>query len=181
MERCSGCLAMWLAPAEGRGDLSMGAHPAHHRALAARLHTGRNHLAWGFHGKPISRAKSLPRGAKLSEVGSGAGQRASPDLWEPRGLASPSPGTPGTEPTLPLRFDMASCPGERHTGGIKRTPPAHSPARVCVGCREPTWEALCCLEPAWRFGEVFQAANKVRSLPWALLRARRVSAESRGS
>lgn len=172
---------MWLAPAEGRGDLSTGAHPAHPRALGARLHAGINHLAWGFHSKPISRAKSLPRGVKLSEVGSGAGQRASPDLREPRGLASPSPGTLGTEPTLPLCFDTASCPGERHTGGIKRTPPAHSPAQVCVGCREPTWEAPCCLEPVRRFGQVFQAASKVRSLPWALLRAGRVSAESRGS
>lgn len=56
------------------------------RALGERLQAGRNHLAWGFHGKPISQAKSLLCGVNLSEVGFAAGQRASPELPEPSGL-----------------------------------------------------------------------------------------------
>jgi len=57
------------------------------RALGGRLQAGRNHLAWGFHGKPISLAKSLPCGVNLSEVGFAVGQRASLELPAPLGLA----------------------------------------------------------------------------------------------
>lgn len=61
-------------------------YPPSSRALGARLQAGRNHLAWGFHGKPISGERSLLCGVNLSEVGFAAGQRASPELPEPSGL-----------------------------------------------------------------------------------------------
>lgn len=56
------------------------------RALGARLQAGRNHLAWGFHGKPTSQGKSLLCGVNLSEVGFAVRQKASPELPEPSGL-----------------------------------------------------------------------------------------------
>lgn len=55
-------------------------------ALRGELQAGRTHLAWGFHGKLISRAKSWLCGGNLSEVGFAGRERLSPELLEPSGF-----------------------------------------------------------------------------------------------
>lgn len=77
--------------------------------------------------------KALLCGVNLSEVGFAAGQRASPELPAPSGLASPLLGTPGAEPTLRLAFDTASHPSNGARGHQMKAPApaALSPARPC--------------------------------------------------
>lgn len=75
------------APSSCQGEgVTLSSCPPGSRALGARLQAGRNHLAWGYHGKPTSQAKSFLCGVNLSEVGFAAGQSASPKLPEPSGL-----------------------------------------------------------------------------------------------
>lgn len=71
---------MLLDPSEGRRD------PGDPGALGGELQAGGTHLAWGFHGKPISRAKSWLCGGNLSEVGFAGRKRLSPELPEPWGF-----------------------------------------------------------------------------------------------
>lgn len=75
--RFLGC--SWTLPREG---VTLPGDPP---GPGGELQAGRTHLAWGFHGKPISRAKSWLCGGNLSEVGFAGRQRLSPELPEPSG------------------------------------------------------------------------------------------------
>lgn len=126
--------------------LTLSRCPPGSRALGARLQAGRNHLVWGFHGKPISLAKSLLCGVNLSEVGFAAWQRASPNCQSPRGSLNPRLAPRVPSPRCRSLLIRPRTPQTAHRG-IKRKPlslqrsavPALSPRSTLL---HPRWASV---------------------------------------